>query len=91
VKAATCLAALAASVLLPRAVRDPGGGFAAATEAAVTFLGLAAVATVASLALMIHTLRWRRNLSRPAQIAGVLPAVMALIGSWLIWQSLTRT
>ncbi len=84
--AAACVAVLAASVLVPRMIRDTGGGFAAATTAAVLFLGLATVAAVASLALLVHTLRQRDALSLAERLAGLIPAalvVFGLVGFWL--------
>ncbi len=86
--ATACVAALAASVLFPRFVPDTGGGFAAATSAAVLFVGLAAVAAIASLALLLRTLTQRAALSLPAQIAGTIPAVLVAIGLLATWLSM---
>lgn len=88
--AAACIAVLVASVLLPRTIRDTGGGFAAATSAAVLFLGLATGAAVASLALLVHTLRQREKLSRPERIAGLVPALLVVFGLVAFWLSLNK-
>jgi hypothetical protein len=79
--AATCVAVLAASLLLPRIFQDTGGGFAASTSAALLFMALAAVAAIASFALLVRTLRHRRMLSSAALIAGVLPAALVAVGT----------
>jgi hypothetical protein len=86
--ATACAALLAAAILLPRTFRDAGGGFAAATSAAILFMGLAAVAALASIALLVRTLRRRRALSLPAKIAGAIPAAAIVLGLATLWLSI---
>ncbi len=86
--ATACVSALVASILFPRTLRDTGGGFAAATSAVVLFIGLAAVAALASLGLLLRTLKHRAALSLPAQIAGAFPAALVAIGLVALWLSI---
>jgi hypothetical protein len=83
--ASACVGLFAASVLLPRALREPGAGFAAATSAALLFLALAVTAAIASIVLLVRTLRQRRLLSRPARIAGIVPMVVISGGLLMLW------
>ncbi len=83
--ATVCVAVLVASVLLPRMFREPGGGFAAATSAALLFMVLGAVAAFASIALLVHTLRQRHVLSPSARIAGAIPAALVSCGLVALW------
>jgi hypothetical protein len=85
-----CIAVLAASVSLPRMVKDASGGFAAATSAALIFFVIGAVGSLAALALLVRTIRCRSTLSLPARVAGILPAAIVVLGTMALWLVVRR-
>ncbi len=68
----------ALSLVVPRFVRNPEGGFAAGASAVLVFLALLAVTAIVSLYLLTVTARAYRSLSPLARVAGIGPSVVTL-------------
>ncbi len=66
------------SLVIPRFVRNPEGGFAAGASATLVFLALLGVAAILSLYLLAVTARAYRSLSPLARLAGIGPSVVTV-------------
>ena len=65
-----------ASVVVPRFVPNPEGGFASGASAALTFLVLLGVALLFSIYLLVMTCRQFRELPVTAKIVGLAPSIV---------------
>ena len=81
--AGVCAVLAVASLLIPRFVPNPEGGFASATSAILTLLVLLGFTLVFSLYLLSVTVQQYRDLSTSARLAGLAPS--ALLGAGLLW------
>lgn len=74
-----CILLVAASLVVPRFVPNPEGGFAGAASAVLIFLIMLGVALCFSLYLLIITIQKYNNLSMAAKIAGIAPSAVLAI------------
>ncbi len=72
-----------AALVLPKHAAGGGRGLAAAGTAAITFLGCAFLAFLASVYAFVSALRLRRSLSSVTFYCGLVPMLLFLIG--IIW------
>jgi len=71
-----CTFLAAASLIVPRFVANPEGGFAGAASAVQTLLSMLAATFLFSLYLLGVTVRKYNSLSTAAKIAGIGPSVV---------------
>jgi len=81
--AVLCGVLMIGAVTLPRFVPHGQGGFAAAANAAIVFLALAALGAIAGLLLLARTVRHFDRLGPTARVVGLMPAVVTIGG--LVW------
>ena len=73
---AVCGVFTALSLIIPRFVSNPEGGFAAGATAVLVFLAMLLLATLVSIYLVAITLKAYQNIQIPAKIAGIAPALL---------------
>lgn len=74
-----CGILLLAAFVVPRFV-PAGEGFAAAATASLVFLAMLLFTTLATLYLLVRTLRAFAQLSPAARVCGIAPAAIMLVG-----------
>lgn len=77
--AALCGFLVALSLVVPRFVTNPEGGFAAGANAVLTLLAMLLAAALVSLYLLATTVRSYRELSPAARLAGIGPACVLVL------------
>ncbi|MFK7848264.1 MAG: hypothetical protein AB8G77_23455 [Rhodothermales bacterium] len=70
---------MTAAFLLPRLLRDPAGGFAAATSSALFFFGLFLTAGFLACYQFLYTFRRRNILSKREVIFGISPLILSIV------------
>ncbi len=83
-----CTFLAAASLIVPRFVANPEGGFAEAASAAVTLLSMLAATFLFSLYLLAVTVRRYGIISLSAKIAGIGPSVVLAATLFLLFDVL---
>ncbi len=73
---AICTFLVAASLIIPRFVSNPEGGFAGAASAVLVLLIMLGVTLLFSLYLLAVTVQKFSNLSTATKIAGIAPSVV---------------
>lgn len=81
-----CVLVTLASVILPRFLKAPEPGFAAATGAALLFFALAGAGFVGAIVLLVLTLKHYTSLGLAGRIAGLAPmaVVLAVIATMFV-------
>ena len=67
------------SLVIPRFIANPNGGFAAATTAALSFLLALAVSLLFSVYMLVFTLKNSANISKTAKLLGIIPSIILAI------------
>lgn len=76
---------LAAAAMLPRVAADGQSGLAAAGTAAMVFFACVSVTLGVALYLLVVALRFRRELSLGARLAGFAPIPMLVVAGFAVW------
>ncbi len=64
------------SFIIPRFITNPNGGFAAATTAALSFIISLAFSLLASIYLLVFTIRNSNEISKAAKLVGITPSII---------------
>ena len=83
---ALCGAMAVFSLIVPRFVGNPEGGFAAGAGAVLTLLAMLLATLIVSGYLAVVTLRHFAKLHAVTRLAGLLPAIVLAVGlAWLLF------
>lgn len=86
---AVCAFLATLSLIIPRFVSNPEGGFAAAAGAVLVLLAILLIAVLVSIYLAVITVRDYRNICPMARVFGIAPALLLsglLVGLFVFLQ-----